>query len=105
MTIDVKDQAEAILRNPSAIEEFAEGNDITNAAAKAVFERLAEKPEISQEVKDYIHSKDRSEDFKGYIAGEEKGYQKGHEAGFAKGAALSAIALAGLAVAFIMKNR
>ena len=105
MTIDVKGQAETILKDPSAIEKFAKDNNIKNEAARAVFERLVEKPEISPEVKEYIHSKERSEDFKGYTAGEEKGYKRGHEAGFAKVAALSAIALAGLAITFILKNR
>jgi hypothetical protein len=105
MTINLKDNAENILKDTSAMENFAKENNITNEAAKEVFKRLAERPEISPEVKEYIHSDSRSEDFKGYIAGEEKGYQLGHEAGFAKGAALSAIALAGLAITFILKNK
>ncbi|MFM4973529.1 hypothetical protein GS629_03660 [Aeromonas veronii] len=105
MTIDVKGKAEKILKDSSAIEQFAKKNNITYEAAKAVFEGLAEKPEIPPEVKEYIHSKERSEDFKGYTAGEETGYKRGHEAGFAKGAALSAIALVGLAITFVLKNK
>ena len=51
----------------------------------------------------------RSEDFKGYTAGEATGYSRGHEAGFAKGAMLGALATigtltaAGLAVLFSKK--
>lgn len=70
---------------------------------------MIEKPEIAEEFKEYIFSEKRSEDFKGYTAGEATGYSRGHEAGFAKGAMLGALATigtltaAGLAVLFSKK--
>lgn len=93
--------AQEILDNTDRLKVFAELNRLTVEAAKQLLERLLEKPEIAQEFKDYIFSDERSEDFKGYTAGEEKGYQRGHETGFAKGAALGIIGtltLAGLAL-------
>ncbi|MFL9694688.1 hypothetical protein, partial [Aeromonas veronii] len=49
-----------------------------------------------EEFKEYIFSSERSEDFKGYTAGEERGYQRGHESGFAKGAALGVLGTIGV---------
>lgn len=101
MQSDVIKNAEEILNNDEQLSDFADLNRITVEAAKKLLERLLEKPEIAEEFKEYIFSDERSDDFKGYTAGEEKGYQRGHESGFAKGAALgviSTLTLAGLAL-------
>ena len=102
MKSDVVKKAKDILESEDKLSDFAEFNRITIEAAKKLLERLLEKPEIADEFKEYIYSDERSEDFKGYTAGEEKGYQRGHESGFAKGAALAVLCvlttLAGLAI-------
>lgn len=84
-------QVEKILGSDVELELFAVLNDMTVEAARAVLERMLEKPELEPEFRDYIFSDSRSEDFKGYTAGESKGYQRGHESGFAKGALLGCI--------------
>ncbi len=81
-----------ILNDPSKIQEFANLNDFANLAAKDILQLLLEKPEVSDEVNQYIWSSDSSDDLKGYVSGEEKGYKRGHEAGFVKGAFLGILA-------------
>ncbi|PST96516.1 hypothetical protein C9I87_02935 [Photobacterium iliopiscarium] len=101
MKNDIYENAQEILKDDNKLKEFAELNRFTAEAAKQLLERLMEKPEMAQEYKDYIFASERSEDFKGYTAGEEKGYSRGHEAGFAKGTALGVLGtltLAGLAL-------
>lgn len=98
---DIQRNAEEILLSESKLKEFADLNRLAVDVAKSILERLMKEPEIADEFKTYIFSEERSNDFKGYTAGEEKGYQRGHEAGFAKGAALGiigALTVAGLAI-------
>ncbi len=98
---NIQKNAEEILLSESKLKEFAELNRVAIETARTVLERLVKEPQIAEEFKNYIFSNERSEDFKGYTAGEEKGYQRGHEAGFAKGAALGVIGVltvAGLAL-------
>jgi hypothetical protein len=103
MRDNVYKNAKEILNDPTKLKEFADLNRFTLEIAKQLLQRLIEKPEVAKEFNDYIFSSDRSDDFKGYTAGEEKGYQRGHEAGFTKGAAtgvlgvLGTLTLAGLA--------
>jgi len=97
---DIIKNAKQILDSDVKLKEFSDLNRLGIDAARLLLERLIEKPEMAKEFNDYIFSSERSEDFKGYTAGEEKGYQRGHEAGFAKGAALTvigALTIAGLA--------
>lgn len=94
-----------VLDDPKKITEFAALNDLSAQAAQEILNRLLEKPDISEEVKKYVFSDERSEAFKGYIAGEEKGYQRGHEAGFVKGAFLGVLAAAGTAAAVILGRK
>lgn len=95
MKDDVYANAADILSNENKLKEFADLNRFTIDATRELLKRLMEKPEMAKEFNDYIFSVDRSEDFKGYTAGEEKGYQRGHEAGFAKGAAMGALSVLG----------
>lgn len=81
-------RAKEILESESKIKEFAEWNGLAVEIARRTLEHLISQPEMAEEFNAYIFSPERSEDFKGYTAGEEKGYQRGHEAGFAKGLAL-----------------
>lgn len=90
-----KKNTEDILNDPNKLLDFAKNNQIGTEAATEILKRLAEKPEVAEEFKKYIFSPERSDDFKGYTAGEEKGYSRGHEAGFAKGAMLGALAVLG----------
>lgn len=93
--------AKSIIYDDEKLREFSEINRIPVETAKKLLERLLEKPEIAKEFKEYIFSNERSDDFRGYTAGEEKGYQRGHDTGFAKGTAfgvLGALTLAGLAI-------
>lgn len=96
MNENIIKNAKEILSNNEELKKFAELNRITVDAAKKILERLLEKPEVAEEFKTYIFSNERSEDFKGYTAGEEKGYQRGHEAGFAKGTALGVLGTIGM---------
>lgn len=96
MNENILRNAKEILANNDELKKFADLNRISAEAAKQVLERLLEKPEVAEEFKEYIFSSERSEDFKGYTAGEEKGYQRGHEAGFAKGTALGVLGTIGL---------
>ncbi len=97
---EISKNAEKILQSEEEIKEFAELNRLTIEAARQLLDKFLKDPEISEEVNDFIFSKDRGEDFKGYIAGEEKGYQRGHESGFAKGALVGVVGvLAGLTIA------
>ncbi|HCH6458127.1 hypothetical protein QX249_27955 [Vibrio parahaemolyticus] len=105
MKEDLVKNAKDILGNSDKLSEFADLNRITSDAAKQLLERLLEKPEMADEFKEYIFSKDRSEDFKGYTAGEEKGYQRGHESGFAKGAALGVLGTLTLASLVFLAGR
>lgn len=95
----------SILDDPKELKEFAALNNVSSQAAQEILKRLLEKPDISEEVKKYIFSDERSEDFKGYVAGEEKGYKRGHEAGFVKGAFLGVLAAAGTAAAIIFGRK
>ena len=88
--------AKEILSNNAELSKFADLNRISVEVAKQVLERLLEKPDVAEEFKEYIFSSERSEDFKGYTAGEERGYQRGHESGFAKGAALGVLGTIGV---------
>ncbi|GAU08429.1 hypothetical protein [Desulfoplanes formicivorans] len=88
-------KAKDTLHNEDKLKYFAELNRLSIDAARALLERLLREPDISEQAKEYIFSKERSDDFKGYQAGEEIGYKKGHEAGFAKGAALGALSVIG----------
>ena len=45
--------------------------------ARTLLERLAREPALSEEVKAYFVSGERSADFKGYRAGEEPGLRAG----------------------------
>ncbi len=109
MSKTVAKNAKDILESPEKLLDFANLNRITTEAAEEILRRLSEKPEIADEFKKYIFSEDRSDDFKGYTAGEATGYTRGHEAGFAKGAMLGALATlgtltaAGLAILFNKK--
>jgi flagellar biosynthesis/type III secretory pathway protein FliH len=96
MNDDILKNANHILNNKQELEIFADLNRITVTAAKQLLEQLLAKPEMAEEFKKYIFSDKRSDDFKGYTAGEEKGYQRGHEAGFAKGTTVGALATIGL---------
>lgn len=92
-----KKKVQAILDDEKQLNKFAQLNDLAIETARKLLERMLEKPEVADEFKKYIFSDERSEDFKGYTAGEEKGYQRGHESGFAKGAFVGLVA--GLATA------
>jgi len=101
MSSNIQKNAADILASEEKLKEFAELNRIAIDVARNILDRLVKEPQVADEFKDYIFSSERSEDFKGYTAGEEKGYQRGHEAGFAKGTALGVIGgltLAGLAL-------
>lgn len=103
MTAQVKIKIEEILTNENKLNSFAIFNRLETEAMRRLLEELLKEPELSEKVKEYVFSSERSEDFKAFYAGEEKGYAQGHEAGFAKGAALaitatlSMLTLAGLA--------
>lgn len=104
---DIKKNAEDILSSEAKLKDFAELNRLAVETARIILERLVREPQMADEFKRYIFSDERSNDFKGYTAGEEKGYQRGHEAGFAKGAALGVIGtltLAGLALLAKMRQ-
>lgn len=109
MNANIIKNASEIIGDPEKLKDFANLNRLSAEAAQAILQRLIEKPEIAEEFKKYIFSENRSEDFKGYTAGEATGYSRGHEAGFAKGAMLGALAAigtltaAGLAVLFSNK--
>ncbi|WP_455233084.1 hypothetical protein [Geopseudomonas aromaticivorans] len=90
-------RASEILDNDEHLQAFANLASMSLEAARALLERMLREPEFAAQANDYIWGKERSEDFKGYVAGEEKGYARGHEAGFAKGAVIGA--LAGIATA------
>lgn len=96
MNENIIKNAKEILANNAELSKFADLNRISVEVAKQVLERLLEKPDVAEEFKEYIFSSERSEDFKGYTAGEEKGYQRGHESGFAKGAALGVLGTIGV---------
>ena len=102
MDSDIYIKASQIIKSDEKTKEFANLNNITIEAARIILEKILKNPEMADEYKKYIFSNDRSEDFKGYTAGEAAGYQRGHDAGFAKGVAatLGAAALAGLAIVF-----
>jgi len=102
---DIQKNAEEILLNEGKLKEFAELNSLAVDVAKIILERLIKEPEIADEFKSYIFSSERSEDFKGYTAGEEKGYQRGHEAGLAKGAALGVIGAITVGLALLARVR
>lgn len=93
------------LDHEDQLKKFAVLNDMTVEAAREILQRLLEKPEISEEVHNYVFSEERSEDFKGYVAGDEKGYKRGHEAGFIKGAFLGALAGAGAVAAYVVGKK
>jgi hypothetical protein len=95
---------EEILDDSEKLKEFANLNRLSIEAAETILERLIEKPEISEEFKNYIFSESRSEDFKGYTAGEATGYSRGHDAGFAKGAMLGVLATIGV-VTFLLSKK
>ena len=88
--------AEEILGNQEKLSQFASLNRLSEDMARTLLERLAREPALSEEVKAYFVSGERSADFKGYRAGEEQGYVRGHEAGFAKGAALGILGALGM---------
>ncbi|OCQ44005.1 hypothetical protein A6767_19840 [Aeromonas veronii] len=96
MNENILKNAKEILSNNAELSKFADLNRISVEVAKQVLERLLEKPDVAEEFKEYIFSSERSEDFKGYTAGEERGYQRGHESGFAKGAALGVLGTIGV---------
>lgn len=73
------------LNNDDLLRAFASLNGLALEAARALLERLLEEPELEEEVKQYIFSPERSEDFRGYTAGESTGYRRGHQSGFFKG--------------------
>ncbi|MDN3552032.1 hypothetical protein QWY74_00865 [Halomonas almeriensis] len=87
-----KKKVKAILDDKEKLNKFAQLNDLAIETARQILERMLEKPGVADEFKEYIFSEERSEDFKGYTAGEEKGYQRGHESGFAKGAFVGLVA-------------
>jgi hypothetical protein len=89
---NIRSNAGVILGSADQLRQFAELNRLSADAAKALLERLLKEPEIAEHAKEYISSPERSDDFKGYNAGEERGYTFGHEAGFAKGTAVGALA-------------
>ena len=93
------------LENEEQLKKFAVLNEMTVEAAREILQRLLERPEISDEVNKYVFSEDRSDDFRGYVAGEEKGYKRGHEAGFIKGAFLGALAGAGAVAAYVVGKK
>lgn len=109
MSKNVAKNAKEILEDPEKLLDFSKLNRITTEAAEEILKRLSEKPEIADEFKKYIFAEERSDDFKGYTAGESTGYSRGHEAGFAKGAMLGALATigtltaAGIAILFSKK--
>lgn len=100
MTHDIYQNAEQLIESEEKIKEFANLNNIAYETAKTILEKILKHPEMANEYKEYIFSKERTEDFKGYTAGEAAGYQRGHDAGFAKGVAatLGAAILAGIAI-------
>ncbi len=98
---NLQKNAAEILSDEHKLKDFAALNRLAIDSARIILERLSKEPELSAEFKDYVFSNERSEDLRGFVAGEEKGYQRGHEAGFAKGAALGIIGtltIAGLAM-------
>jgi hypothetical protein len=109
MSKNVAKNAKEILEDPEKLLDFSKLNRITTEAAEEILKRLSEKPEIADEFKKYIFAEERSDDFKGYTAGESTGHSRGHEAGFAKGAMLGALATigtltaAGIAILFSKK--
>lgn len=105
MDSDVYENAKDILKHDGKLEAFAELNRLTVETAKQLLERFMKQPEIAKEFNDYIFSSERSDDFKGYTAGEEKGFQRGHEAGFAKGAIMGVMGTLTLAGLVILSSR
>lgn len=89
-----KDPSEILCDHDKLI-DFANLNRLSVEAAQAILQRLIEKPEIAEEVKEYISSGNRSEDFKAYTAGEATGYSRGHDTGFVKGAMLGMLVTIG----------
>jgi len=100
-----KIEVEAILSNEDLLEKFAALHHRSIQASRELLERLLEQPEIDARTEEYIHSADRSEDFKGFQAGLEWGCRKGFKEGFAKGVAavLALAAVAGVAVLALRK--
>lgn len=96
---------QAILNDPTKLQEFANLNSLATMAAKEILQRLLEKPEVSEEANKYIWSDDSSADLKGYVAGEEKGYKRGHEAGFVKGAFLGVLAVGSAVAAYVFSKK
>ena len=88
---DIREKARGILADEENLRTFAELNNMTTTAARALLERLLREPVVSEKVEEHIFSGDSAESLKDYYAGEEKGYVRGHEAGFAKGAAVGVL--------------
>ncbi|ELE6598517.1 TPA: hypothetical protein ACPJZ8_000035 [Vibrio diabolicus] len=106
MTTNIYQNAEEVLADEQQLKEFADLNRLSVEVARQLLNRLMEKPEMEKEFKEYIFSSERSEDFKGYTAGEEKGYERGFDTGFAKGAAVGVIGTLTLAgLAFLAQKR
>jgi len=93
------------LENEERLKTVAVLNEMTVEAAREILERLLERPGISDEVNKYVFSEDRSDEFRGYVAGDEKGYQRGHETGFFKGVLLGALAGAGAVAAYVVGKK
>tara|TARA_Y100000589_G_scaffold289225_1_gene291227 strand:- start:10934 stop:11467 length:534 start_codon:yes stop_codon:yes gene_type:complete len=88
---EIREKTRGILADEENLRTFAELNNMTTTAARALLERLLREPVVSEKVEEHIFSGDSAESLKDYYAGEEKGYVRGHEAGFAKGAAVGVL--------------
>jgi hypothetical protein len=104
MKHNATNSAPEFLGDPDKLMDFAKINKLSVEAAQEILNRLIEKPEISEEFKNYVFSESRSEDFKGYTSGEATGYSRGHDAGFAKGAMLGVLATIGV-VTFLLSKK
>ncbi len=106
MRQDIHQKAADTLASEARLDAFAVLNGMTVEMARQLLERLLANPDMTDEARDYIFSSERSDEFRGYTAGEEAGYQRGHEAGFAKGACLVLLmAVAGLAGILLKAGR
>ena len=96
-----KQKAEKILGDKAQLSAFAAVNGLAVDGARALLQRLLEKPESSPEFDKYNFDPERSDDFKAYRAGLNDGKKDGNEMGFGKGVAIGMmVGAAGASFAF-----
>ena len=71
---EIREKTRGILADEENLRTFAELNNMTTTAARALLERLLREPVVSEKVEEHIFSGDSAESLKDYYAGEEKGY-------------------------------